>query len=153
DLSAITGKSGDCGGNSGITFTSAQTNYWINNAATAVTSTLAQWASASGGPGGTGRVPLPQDTARFDANSGGTSGTVQFDMPRIGSIDFTGYPTANTVANNLIFTIFGNLTHSSGSYGIAFWNNTQTFGGRGSQTITTAGKTLAFNPVFSAPGG
>src|SRR3989344_4399152 len=29
DASGITGKSGDVGGNSGITFTTAQTNYWI----------------------------------------------------------------------------------------------------------------------------
>ena len=46
DLSAITGGSGDAGGNSGITFTTAQTNYWIGGAGNWNTAT--EWSTSSG---------------------------------------------------------------------------------------------------------
>ena len=58
DLSAITGLSGDCEGNSGITFTPSATQTW-QNANGGTWSVTANWSS---------RVPLCQD----DANMGVT---------------------------------------------------------------------------------
>jgi hypothetical protein len=145
NLSAITGKSGDCGGNSGITFTTAQTNYWVGD--TGSWSDTNEWASSSGGGAGTGRVPLPQDDARFDANSfSGASQTVTADMPRMGkSINFTGVTNTPTLALTLStgLTIFGSLTLVSAMNVTSQYN--LYFQGRGSYTLTTAGKTLIDN--------
>lgn len=73
NLSAITGNSGDCGGNTGITFTTPVTTDWQAGA----TWSTATWSS---------RVPLPQDTATF--TTAGVA-TITQDMPRIGSVDFS----------------------------------------------------------------
>lgn len=95
DIHACTGLAGDCGGNSGITFTTQQTNFWFKD--TGNFSTTANWFLATGGTGGAGRVPLPQDTARFDGSSfSAGSKTVTRDISRCGSIDFTG--STNTPA-------------------------------------------------------
>lgn len=69
DASAITGLSGDCGGNTNITFTTAATQYGVGMSGGASWSNSGVWASSSGGTGGTGRVPLPQDDVVLDANS------------------------------------------------------------------------------------
>lgn len=67
NASAITGLSGDCGGNTNITFTSAQTQYGVNMSGGASWSNSTYWATSSGGSGG--RVPLPQDDVVLDVNS------------------------------------------------------------------------------------
>lgn len=97
DLSAITGNSGDCGGNTGFTFTTGATMYW--HVDTGSTSDATKWFIATDGGGGAGRVPLPQDTGKWDANSFDSNGkTITQDMPRIGAIDFAD--TDNTYAFN-----------------------------------------------------
>ena len=125
DLSAITGGSGDCGGNSGITFITPVTTNWQSGA----TWSTATWSS---------RVPLPQDTATFT-----TAGTVTItqDMPRIGSVDFTGSAnkTWTTTAvcefyGSINLTNLTTLSNSSSGY---------TYTGRGSNTINCAGKSWA----------
>lgn len=119
DLSGSVGGVGDLCGNGGITFTTPQTNYWVGNGGSWTDSS--HWANSSGGTGGTGRVPLGQDTARFDSNSFTLTGqTVSCDMHRIAKdIIFTGVtnnPTFNllgastgTISNNQS-EIFGSLT-------------------------------------------
>lgn len=67
NISGITGNSGDCLGNTGITFTTGATQYWVGNGGDWLTTS--KWASSSGGSGGTGRIPLPQDDVVFDASS------------------------------------------------------------------------------------
>lgn len=67
DASAITGLSGDCGGNSNITFTTGATQYGVGMSGGASWSNSAVWGTTSGGSGG--RVPLPQDDVVLDANS------------------------------------------------------------------------------------
>lgn len=145
DLSAV--QSGDCGGNSGITFSPAQTNYWIGGAGN--TNAVAEWASSSGGGAGTGRVPLPQDAARVDANSG--TGTITQNMTRTGSWDFTGSngitwtpSTAASFFGSINLTDLATLTGSSQTY---------TYEGRGTSTLTSAGKTWAKAVTIDAPGG
>lgn len=60
---------GDCQGNTGITFTTPANMYWVGDVGTF--NVLSKWATTSGGTGGGAgtRIPLPQDTAVFDANS------------------------------------------------------------------------------------
>ena len=67
NFSAITGNCGDEGYNTGITFTTAAPQYWVGNAGS--WSDVSHWASTPGGTGGTGRVPLAQDTATFESHS------------------------------------------------------------------------------------
>ena len=120
----ITGTIGDCGGNTGITFTPAVAQTW--DGTTANWSPAARWTS---------RVPLPQD----DVSAGGAGNTITVDMPRIGkSITFTGTPT---VSLSVAPENYGSFTMASGmTYTVNALGNF--FRGRGSYTLTTAGKTL-----------
>ncbi len=139
DLSAITGKSGDCGGNSGLfTFTPSASQTFGS------TGTV-NWSAATW----TSRVPLPQDDVVINY-SGGTATTLTADMPRLGrNIDFTSYTKTFTVAvtTTAATSIFGNVTFSSTmTYSSA--GQTVTLSGRGSQTITSNGKTLGNSYVI-----
>lgn len=143
NLSAITGLSGDAGGNSGITFTTAQTQYWVGNGGN--WSDAAEWGTTSGGSGG--RVPLPQDDVIFDNNSfNGTNQTATVDMPRAGkSIDWSAYnenqgPNLNITGVGT--TVYGSLTLNS-QIGTLSNSIGVTFEGRGSFTLTTGGKSFA----------
>ncbi|MDH4358810.1 MAG: fibronectin type III domain-containing protein [Candidatus Berkelbacteria bacterium] len=140
--SPFTGVSiGDAGGNSGITPTSAQTNYWVGNGGD-WSDAANHWANASGGGAGTGRAPLPQDTARFDANSfSSASQTVTTDMPRIGTVDWTGATNTPTWAlTSTTYYTFGSVTLISG---MTYSNSNDIyFQGRSSYALTSAGKTL-----------
>lgn len=140
-------ESGDCGGNSGITFATGATQYWYTATTGAKTwSTAGNWYLGSGGTGGAGRVPLPQDTARFDSASiGAASTTVTQDMPRIGSVDWTGVTNTPTFTPSTTASVFGSITHVSGmtitSGGAPF-----TLEGRGSHTLTSAGQSWGIKP-------
>ena len=125
DLSAITGLSGDCGGNTNITFTTAATQTW--DGTTGNWSTSARWTS---------RVPLPQDDVNVAASS---AGTLTADMPRLGkSIDFTGggaltltFGTSNTLYGSMTFISAMTVTGAQG----LIWEC------RTTANITSAGKT------------
>lgn len=144
DCSAISGLCGDAGGNSGITFTTAQTNYWIGD--TGSWSDPTQWSTSSGGAAN-GRTPLPQDSAVFDNGSfSGTSQTVTGDMPRIGkNIDWSAYSEGQTPtwSFSASHTLYGSLTLVSGMNFTANGQST-TFEGRGSFDLNLAGKTPSF---------
>ena len=154
DLSAIPGGSGDAGGNSGITFTASTTEYWVRNSGNW---SGQNWSASSGGATTTGRVPLPQDTARFDSNSFTTTGqTVTADMLRMGrNIDWTGVTNnplwAKTLGGINAYYLFGSVTMvpgmtNSGSLLIYLY-------GRGSTTWTSAGQPFT-NPInIMMPGG
>lgn len=137
NLAAITGLSGDCGGNSGITFTTPATQTHIT-AAGGNWSTAANWTS---------RVPLPQDNVVVNNN---TTGTLTMDMPRLGKdLTFTGFAGSATLSVNT--ESYGSITIASGltwtgSFG---W----TFAGRGSHTITSNGKTFNSDVTLEAVGG
>jgi len=154
NLSAITGGSGDCGGNSGITFTTGATQYWYTATTGAKTwSTAGNWYLGSGGTGGAGRVPLPQDTARFDSASiGATSTTVTQDMPRIPATDWTGVTNTPTWTTSTAASFFGSITLVSGMT-LTASTQTYTYEGRGSSTLTSAGKSWAKTLVVDCVGG
>jgi len=124
DLSAIAGLSGDCGGNTGITFTATAAQTW--DGTTGSWSTAAKWTS---------RVPLPQD----DVSAGGAGNTITVDMPRIGkSVTFTGTPTvslSNDVSN------YGSLTLASGMT-YTYVNKYNVLRGRSAYTLTSNGQTI-----------
>lgn len=143
NLSAITGLSGDCGGNSGITFTSPTTQTFQGTAAGAW-SDVTKWTS---------RVPLPQDdvivSSAFVSNP-----SVTLDMPRIGkNVDFSGSSGNFTITRSVGSTLYGSLALASSALAV---NGSVpfVFEGRGNHTIGCAGKTInATLTQFSAFGG
>lgn len=153
NLSAITGLSGDCGGNSGITFTTPISTYWTGH--TGNWSLNTNWKTTSGGAT-TARTPLCQDTAVFDANSfNAGSQTATFDTsasPRTGPINFTGVTNAPTFAIGTVsLSDFGSLTYGSGMS--VSGSGTITFEGRSGGTITTASVTTPFQFAFNSASG
>jgi len=141
DLSAITGKSGDCGGNTNITFT---------------TSAAQTWSGTSGGNWSanawSGRVPLPQDDVTISV-AFSASQTITADMPRCGrSITWagaTGTPTwsMGSTANS----VFGSITLIAGM--VISGTSTLSLRGRGSHTLTGAGQQWTQAVDIAGPGG
>lgn len=81
DLSGITGGSGDCGGNSGITFTTAQNQYLYSSGDTINWGDESVWFLGSGGSGGNGRMPLAQDNVIIDESfTSALEGHINFDI-------------------------------------------------------------------------
>ncbi len=113
DASGISEGSGDCGGNTNITFTPAAPQYWFKD--TGNWSNAALWFLGSGGTGGAGRVPLPQDNVFFDSASfSAGSKVVTGDMIRLGkNIVWTG------ALNTPQWTI-NNATNVNGSSSVYF---------------------------------
>ncbi len=145
NLSAITGKSGDAGGNSGITFTTAATQTWSGTSG-------GNWSANAW----TTRVPLPQDDVAI-ASAFSSGQTITMDMPRIGkSISWTGTTwsgTAPTWSFTVASSFFGSITLVSG---MAISNGALnlTSHGRGSFTLTSAGVNWANAPlVINMVGG
>lgn len=110
--SALTGTSiGNCGGNSGVTTTTAVTCY-AKTGATAFNYSGAMWFTTSGGAV-TQRVPLPQDTVIFDSNTG--SGVVTVNVKTLGnSVTTTGwvgsFAYSGSNPSNTIASIYGQYT-------------------------------------------
>lgn len=140
DLSNIEGRSGDCGHNTGITFSGAVPKYWVGNGGNWSDATN-HWATSSGGTPGAENFPLPQDDVSFDANSFNTnSQTVTTDTPRIGkSVNWTGATNSPTWTRTLNYELFGSLTLISSMSFTAPTNNSM-FRGRGTYYLTSAGK-------------
>jgi len=144
DLSAITGLSGDCGGNGMtgggvLTFTTSADQHWVNDA-TGNWSDSTKWTS---------RIPLPQDNVFFDRSF--TARTITMDMFRAGkTIDWSGASGTVTWGTSVSTTIYGSLdlTNLTTIQAIPF-----TLSGRGSFTIKSAGKTFGAALTISAPNG
>lgn len=148
DLSAITGNSGDCGGNS---ITGGGTTLTFTTSATQT------WSGTSGGNWSTNawttRVPLPQDDVVI-SSAFSASQTVTADMPRLGrSIDWTG-----TTGSSLTWRIgattnalYGSLTLVSGIS--TSGTGVTTFNGRGSFSITSAGVQFTNAITITCVGG
>jgi hypothetical protein len=149
DLSAATGGSGDCGGNTDIIFSTPLTAYWY--ADTGSYSNPAKWFLASGGTGGASRIPLPQDTARVDSASITTSGRViTLDMPRIGTFDTTGATNTPAITKTAIVFCHGSWILAGVTAG-----DTLTFvlAGRGTYVIDTNGISMDYGVSILAING
>jgi hypothetical protein len=126
---------GNALGCSGITFTATVTRYGVVAGSWSDTAT---WSTSSGGAGGAS-VPLCHDAVVLDSSS--AAGTYSADMPRAcANLTCTGFTrTLTTTAADLY--LFGNVTLGSGMT-MTNGSNTYQLMGRGSHTITTAGKTF-----------
>lgn len=132
-------RAGDCGGNTGITFPAAKTVYW--NLAGAQNWSATAWATGSGGTPDINQFPLAQDTAVFDNT--GSAGTITIDAAwNIGTINSSSRSSAMTLAATASFNVYGDINTGSG---LTYSLTTVTFAKRGTQTLTTAGKTFAAN--------
>lgn len=141
DASAITGKSGDCGGNNGITFTTGAAQTWNGTSG-------GNWSANAW----TSRVPLPQDDVTI-ASAFSASQTVTADMPRLGkSITWAGSTGSPTWAFNVNSTsVFGSVTLIAGM--TLSGTSTLTFRGRASYMLTSAGLSHTEPIDVTAPGG
>jgi hypothetical protein len=139
---------GNCGGNSGITFTSPTTKYWIGNGGD--WADASHWASTSGGTGGVG-MPLPHDTAKFDENSfsseGQTVAATTINLRLGKDIDFRGVTNSPTFNRTQFQFIYGSL-YLDQDMSITGVVSLQ-FSGRGNHEIDLAGKTIPTSSPFS----
>lgn len=134
---------GNALGNEGITFTTPVTRY--AKAAGSFSST-AVWAATSGGAAGAS-VPLCHDTVKMDATAG--AGTYTCDMPRAcADLDCTGF--TRTLTFNTTVSIYGSRTFVAGMTHTV--NGSIFYRGRGTHTLTNAGKENGTVSIF-APGG
>jgi hypothetical protein len=145
---------GDCKGNSGITFDAPKTVYY-RGVGSGNWNTSTNWSFTSGGTGDVTAFPLAQDTAFFPAASYPSSGsTVTITASyNIGTIDMSAR-TSNTMTlatGTQTPAIYGNWTNGTGT--TLTGTSTLTFAGRGSQTITSAGKTFTQGFVINTPSG
>lgn len=133
---------GNCGRNSGITFTPAVTRYWVHPATATQTILDNNWSASSGGATGAS-VPLPQDTMIFDASSfSAGSETVQIGLAglRFGIMNWTGATNSPTLSLNTACEPNGSIILISGMTvsGSSAWSPK----GGNTMVITSAGKTL-----------
>jgi len=141
-------RAGNCGGNSGITFPAAKTVYRVGTNTTWAGSS--SWALNSGDTGSNDNFPLAQDTAVFDDNTALT-GTLALAIYNIGSLDASARTTGITLNHNAMANRYGNYTLGSGV--TVSGTSAQIFSGRGTQTFTSAGKTITFGFTVSKPSG
>jgi fibronectin-binding autotransporter adhesin len=146
---------GDCKGNSGITFDAAKTVYWRPIGSAFWGATTSSWALSVGGTATHGAFPLAQDIAVIpDAPypASGSIVTVNANY-NIGTIDMSAR-TSNTLTlatSTNTPAIYGNWINGTGT--TLSGTGTMTFAGRGSQTITSAGRTFTQGFIIATPGG
>jgi len=140
---------GDCGGNSGITFSTPKTVYRVSTS-TAWNSTTG-WATTPGGVGALANFPLAQDTAVIGATAPAASGTLNMSIAYpVGTLDMS----ARTSGSTLTFTTASNLFYGNWIGGAgATISGSLTFAGRNTQTITSAGRTFPSTVQFDGVGG
>lgn len=142
---------GDCKGNSGITFDAAKTVYWRN--ATAANWGATTWSATNGGTADVTQFPLAQDTAIFPSGYPNSGVTVTVNAAyNIGTIDMSAR-TSNTMTLSCSQSpgIYGDWINGTGT--TLSGAGLLTFAGRGSQTITSAGKTFTQPLRVETPGG
>lgn len=145
---------GDCKGNSGITFDAPKTVYWRATSGASWGASTSSWSLTAGGTATHAAFPLAQDTAVFTATypSSGTTPALGAAY-NIGTIDMSDRTTSTMtfVTSTHTPSIYGNWITGTG---ITFsGTGTFIFAGRGSQTITSAGKTFTQSINIDSPGG
>ena len=149
----ITGtRLGDMKGNSGISLTAGTTKYW--NLAAGGNWSATAWATTGGGTPAVNNFPLAQDTCVFQSTGLNSGATVTVNAAYgLATIDMSAR-TSNTMTFNSGAAspfIFGNFINGTGV--TLSGTNGLTFGGRGSQTITSAGKSFGFPISINSSGG
>ena len=143
-------RAGNCGGNSGITFPAAKTVYRINTVSSFFETD--SWSSSSGGTADAALIPLVQDTAIVDNNSGTVN--IELDYWRIPTIDCSAKTTgSNTLSNLNGADLYGNLILPVNAVTISGAVSLN-FIGRVNQTFTTNGNSIVGqNLVINSYGG
>jgi hypothetical protein len=139
DLHAITGLSGDCQGNAGITFTAPTTQ-------TATGTASFSWNLH----GWTTHVPLPQDTAVIP-NAFVAGRMITVNMPRPAKdivFTCTGSPLLSVSQAS---TIYGSLSMATGMS--TNTSQTLTLAGRGTHTITSNTAVISLNTIINSFNG
>jgi hypothetical protein len=142
---------GDCKGNSGITFGAGVTRYW--NLVVGGNWSATGWAASSGASPSVNNFPLAQDTCIFEATGLNSGNVVTFNANyNIGTINMSAR-TTNTMTLSCASSpsIYGNWINGTGT--TLSGTSTLTFSGRGSQTITSAGKTFTPSFLIDTPSG
>jgi hypothetical protein len=141
-------RASNCGGNSGITFPAAKTVYrvGINTSWGGASS----WALTSGGAGSNDNFPLAQDTAVIDESTALT-GTLNCNFRNTGAVDCSTRTTGITLNFNTAISRYGSLILGSGI--TVTGTSANTFSGRSTMALTSAGKTITFPIVVDAPSG
>lgn len=142
---------GDRKGNTGITFDAPKTVYW--NLAGSQNWSAVGWATTIGGTPAANNLPLAQDTAVFTATSPASGSTSTFDQTyAVGTIDMSAR-TTNTLTLSIVNSPFitGNWINGTGT--TISGSQVITFGGRTSQTITSAGNIFTQAILIDSPGG
>jgi len=142
---------GDCKGNSGITFPAPKTVYW-NLAVGGVWASTA-WATSSGGTPAVNNFPLAQDTGVFETTGLNSGASVSFNASyNIGTVDMSARTTDTmTLSISTAPVIYGNWINGTGT--TLSGGGTSLFAGRGSQTITSAGRTFSTAVTINSPAG
>lgn len=138
---------GDGGNNTGITFTTPTTRFWVGNGGS--WSDTARWSATSGGASGVS-VPLCHDDVNLNSSSFSSSGqTCTWDMPRAGKNITIATSNAPTITISTPVSVFGNWsTTASPAYSTTA--NVLTFRGRGTHTITNSGVSYLFPVTVDA---
>jgi hypothetical protein len=141
---------GDCKGNSGITFDAAKTVYWRRNGGGNWQAD--NWSATDGGSLDVTQFPLPQDTAVFNTYPpSGITVTINTSS-NIGTIDMSARTTDTmTLACSQAPFIYGNWINGTGT--TISGTAVLTFAGRGSQVVTSAGKTFTTPITVDSPSG
>lgn len=145
---------GDCKGNSGVIFAAPKTVY-VRSTGSNNWSSVTGWSATQGGVADVTQFPLAQDTVVFPAATYPASGsTITIDRSyNIGTIDMS-LRTVNTVTLSTGFaaySIYGNWINGTGTNLVG--SGVFVFSGRGSQTITSAGRTFTQGFSINTPGG
>jgi hypothetical protein len=145
-VAPLTGtRLGDAGGNSGVVFDAPKTVYRSSNSSSWGVNA---WAFTSGGASTFNAYPLPQDTAVFDDTFPSSGTTVSFFATlNVGTIDMSTRTVPMTLGTGTIgsfgapVNVYGNWLNGSGT--TLTGTGVLRFWGRGSQTVTSAGKTFS----------
>ena len=131
-------RAGDCGGNTGITFPAAKTVYW--NLAGVQNWSATGWCPSSGGTPDINQFPLAQDTAVFD--DAGAAGTASINAAwNTGTFNASARTSVMTLSIGTAWSVYGNFLFGSGVT-TSTGPSVVTFSGRGTQTITSNGRTF-----------
>lgn len=152
---------GDCGGNSGITFSAPKTVYFVGT--TSANWSATTWSLSSGGGTSVNNFPLAQDTAIIDNSSLNTGATLTMDSNyNISGVNFSARSNAITFAfgantpfmyGDLILSTAVTLTGTA-TMTLCKQNGSQTFTSAGQTfdrplTIDSKGGTVTFSDAFT----
>lgn len=144
---------GDCKGNSGITFDAGKTVYPTGTFSSANWS-LGIWSTTEGGAQTTTDFPLAQDTVVVTSTVPNSGGTITINAAyNIGTIDMSAR-TTNTMTlatGGNTPSIYGNWINGTGV--TLTGTGRMTFAGRGSQTLTSAGRVFSQAIEVDSPNG